>query len=167
MVDQGIDQRAVGVIDRGMAHKPRLLGDDEHVVVLVADIERDGLALHRALFGSVRHLVHHRIARAQRMLFRHGGAVDVYCAVFHGPRRRATAGIQPVCGQHGIDTRTGIFGAGGIAFQRAHLAHLLMMSFANDPSDQKQSKTAGHTDIGDVEHREIHEAEVDEVNHVA
>ena len=52
VVDQGIDQRAVGVIDRGMAHKPRLLGDDEHVVVLVADIERDGLALHRACSGA-------------------------------------------------------------------------------------------------------------------
>ena len=118
-----------------MAHKPRLLGDDEHVVVLVADIERDGLTLHGTLLGGVRHLVHHRIARAQRMLLGDGGAVDVHCAVFHGAGRSAAAGIQPACGQHGVDTRTGIFGAGGIAFQRAHLAHLLMMSFADDPSD--------------------------------
>ena len=42
-----------------------------------------------------------------------------------------------------------------------------MLAFADDPCDQKQSKTAGHTDIGDVEHREIHKAEVDEVHHVA
>ena len=64
MVDQGIDQRAIGMIDRRMAHKPRLLGDDKQVVVLVADIERYGLTLYGTLLRGVRHLVHHRIACA-------------------------------------------------------------------------------------------------------
>ena len=42
-----------------------------------------------------------------------------------------------------------------------------MMSFTDDPSDQKQYKTAGHTDIGDVEHRKMHELQLEHIDDVA
>ena len=45
MGDQRVDQRAVGIARRRMHDEPRRLVDDDEVLVLVDDVERNILAL--------------------------------------------------------------------------------------------------------------------------
>ena len=51
VIEQGVDQRAVPVARRRMHHKPLWLVDDQHVLVLVGNIQRHGLGLQRHRLG--------------------------------------------------------------------------------------------------------------------
>ena len=46
VVDQGVRKRAALVAVGGMAHQPALLGEHNEIVVLIANVERDGLGNH-------------------------------------------------------------------------------------------------------------------------
>ena len=61
MGEQGVHQRAARMSRRRMHHKPGRLVDNDDVVVLIDDIERDLLAF-RLGVGRLRHLDYDRIA---------------------------------------------------------------------------------------------------------
>ena len=46
VIDQGVRKRAALVAVGGMAHQPALLGEHNEIVVLIANVERDGLGNH-------------------------------------------------------------------------------------------------------------------------
>ena len=60
MVEQGVDQGAIGVSGSGMDHQPHRLIHHNHVVILVYHVQRDILRhdLHRLRVGK-QHLHHH------------------------------------------------------------------------------------------------------------
>ena len=44
MVHERIDERSIGMVYRRMAYESDLLGDDEQIIVLIADVKRNRLA---------------------------------------------------------------------------------------------------------------------------
>ena len=118
--DERIHERAVGMIDRRVAHEPHLLRQHEHVLVLVADIQIDGLTVDHDGLRLVVHLVDHGIARGYGLLLGHRGAIHEHAALLDGPGRRRARGIEPAGGAEGIEARAGVVGRHDMAERSGH-----------------------------------------------
>ena len=135
VVDEGVHQRAVVMVDRRMAHEPHLLRQHDEVFVLEAYVQIDGLAAQRAGLYRLLNLVHDRVARRHGMLLRNLRAVHEHEAVVHRARSRATAWIQTARGQKRIEALTRVVGCCDVAQHAAHRASVPSPS----PSDAASS----------------------------
>ena len=93
MVDERVHQRAVVVVDRGVAHQAHLLRQHQEVLVLEADVQVDGLAFERAGGCLLGRLVHDGVAGRHGVLLGHVRAVHEHGALLNGARGGAAAGV--------------------------------------------------------------------------
>ena len=84
MVKQGVDQSAVGVPGGWMDHQPFRLIEDNHIVVLVADIQRNVLR-HNVHGFRLRQIHGENLPRHGLLVFLHCAAVTGDAALFQKP----------------------------------------------------------------------------------
>ena len=107
VVEQGVDQGAVRMARRGMDDEPARLVDDDDVVVLVDNVQRDVLRNGvdgRGLFGGEFDLLVSRelVALVRRF------AVHEDTPVLDGFRRGGAGQVFNCAGEAGVEPRTGI-----------------------------------------------------------
>ena len=79
VVDQGVRKRAALVAAGGMAHQATLLGEHNEIVVLIANVERDGLGNHIGGIVRLGQIDRNTVAGSHGVLFRQAGlAIDTY-----------------------------------------------------------------------------------------
>lgn len=79
VIDQRIRERTALMTMRRMAHQAALLGEHDEVVVLVADIERDGLGNHVGRVVRLGQVDRNAVAGSHGILFGQAGlAIDTY-----------------------------------------------------------------------------------------
>lgn len=113
--DKRIDQRAVGMIDGGVADEPDLLREHEHVLVFEAHIQVDGLAVDHHGLRLVVHLVDDGVPRRHGMLFRNRGAVHEDAALLDGARGGRAGSVEPPGSAQGIQAASGVLGGDDMA----------------------------------------------------
>ena len=131
MMHERVDERSGSVVDGRVAHQPRLLGKNDHVVVFEADIERDGLAGNRPCHRGLVKLIDDGVSCRNGILLGDRGTVDEHASGFEGTGRGASAGISPALRQHGVDARTRVACTCLIAFQDAHRPSSLAPIFSS------------------------------------
>ena len=135
MEDQRVDERAVAMVDGRMAHQSRLLGEDDQILVLVADVEVDRLPCH-ARGSVVGHLVNDRVPRMDDVLLAGRRAVDEHEPLLGGTSRRRAARVATVLGQDRIEAQPVIGSARHMAQGAAHRAS----PSSDAPSSPRQKK---------------------------
>ena len=112
VVDQGVRKGAALVAMGGMAHQPALLGEHNEIVVLIANVERDGLGNHIGGIVRLGQVDRDAIAGAYGVLFRETSlTVDGNGASLDQMRAGRARGTAIVGAQIGVKTLTsGIVG---------------------------------------------------------
>ena len=113
--DKRVDQRAVGMIDGGVANEPDLLREHEHVLVFEADIQIDRLAVDHHGLRLVVHLVDDGVPRRHGMLFGNRGAVHKDAAFLDGARGSRARSVEPPGGAQGIQAASSVLGGDDMA----------------------------------------------------
>ena len=79
VIDQGIGKRAALMAMGRMAHQATLLGEHNEVVVLIANVERDGLGNHVGRVVRLGQVDRNAVAGSHGILFGQAGlAIDTY-----------------------------------------------------------------------------------------
>ncbi len=107
VVDQGVRKRAALVAVGGMAHQPALLGEHNEIVVLIANVERDGLGNHIGGIVRLGQIDRNTVAGSHGVLFRQAGlAIDTNGTALNQMRAGRTRGAAVIGAQVGVKTLT-------------------------------------------------------------
>jgi len=105
VVDQGVRKRAALVAVGGMAHQPALLGEHNEIVVLIANVERDGLGNHIGGIVRLGQVDRDAVTGAYGILFCQTGlAVHDYGAALDQMRAGRARGAAVVGTQKAVET---------------------------------------------------------------
>ena len=108
VIDQRIRERTALMTMRRMAHQAALLGEHDKVVVLVANIEGNGLGNHVGRVVRLRQIDRNTVAGSHGVLFGQAGlAVDGNGAALNQMRAGRACGTAVVGTQIGVETLTG------------------------------------------------------------
>ena len=112
MIDQGIRERAALMTMRRMAHQATLLGEHNEIVVLIANVERDGLGNHIGGIVRLGQIDRNTVAGSHGVLFRQTGlAIDTYGTALNQMRAGRARRAAVIGAQIGVKTLTsGIVG---------------------------------------------------------
>ena len=108
VMQQGVDQRAVGMARRRMHHQPHRLVHHDHVLILIHHVQRNILRLHGDLLrlgaGDF-----HGLAAGQTVVFRRARAVHSNAAALQQLGRRAAGQALHMGGQPRVDPGAPVF----------------------------------------------------------
>ena len=132
VVEQRVDQRAVGVAGRRVHHHAFGFVDDEQVGVLIHDVQRD--ILRRRLDGlRVRHFHRHPVPCPRLVAFGHAAAVDLYARFLNKVLQGAAGQPFARLAQKAVQALAGSLRRHG-AFKRLHRARRLPVRGCPPPS---------------------------------
>ena len=107
VIDQGVGKRAALMSMGRMAHQATLLGEHDEIVVLIANVERDGLGDHVGGIVRLGQVDRNTVAGTHGVLFRQAGlAVDGDGAALNQMRTGRARGAAVVGAQIGIKPLT-------------------------------------------------------------
>ena len=119
MVDKRVHQRSVIMINRRMAHQPRLLGNDQQVIIFKTYIKRNILAGHNVLKRFFNFVIN-EITRFKHVLLSCSVTVYQHATVLARLGGSTPAGIGVTVSQRRIKTLTSIACIGA---ERKRLTH--------------------------------------------
>lgn len=112
VIDQRIRERTALMTMRRMAHQAALLGEHDEVVVLIANVERDGLGNHVGGIVRLGQINRNTVTGSHGVLFGQAGlAIDYYGPALNQMRTGRARGAAVVGAQIGVETlASGIVG---------------------------------------------------------
>lgn len=107
VIDQGIRERTALMTMRRMAHQAALLGEHNEIIVLIANVERDGLGNHIGGIVRLGQIDRNTIAGSHGVLFGQAGlAVDGNGTALDQMRTGRARRAAVIGAQIGIETQT-------------------------------------------------------------
>ena len=112
VIDQGIRERTALMTMCRMAHQAALLGEHNEIVVLIANVERDGLGNHIGGIVRLGQIDRNTVAGSHGVLFGQAGlAIDAYGTALNQMRAGRARRAAVIGAQIGVKTLTsGIVG---------------------------------------------------------
>mgnify|MGYP006978842099 CR=1 FL=1 len=105
VINQGIRERTALMAMRRMAHQAALLGEHDKVVVLIADIEGNGLGNHVGRVVRLGEVDRNTVAGSHGVLFGQAGlTIDTYGTALNQMRAGRARGAAVVGTQKGVET---------------------------------------------------------------
>ena len=107
VIDQSVRKGAALVAMRRMAHQTTLLGEHNEIVVLIANVERDGLGNHIGGIVWLGQIDRNTVAGSHGVLFRQTGlAIDTYGTALNQMRAGRACRAAVIGAQIGVKTLT-------------------------------------------------------------
>ena len=108
VIDQGIRERTALMTMRRMAHQTALLGEHNEIIVLIANVERDGLGNHIGGIVRLGQIDRNAVTGSHDVLFGQASlAIDYYGTALNQMRAGRTCRAAVIGAQISVKTLTG------------------------------------------------------------